>query len=95
MVAAYWQIYFQEDTAAEPELKLQSTSCSSPIIDPHVSPDGTMLAYVRDNELHVLNLLSNTSKQLTLGADGNFIVSIRFQFLFDLFIFPVLYDTSL
>ncbi|KAL0452412.1 UNVERIFIED_CONTAM: Dipeptidyl aminopeptidase 4 [Sesamum latifolium] len=61
------QIYIQ-DTAAQPELKLQSASCS-PIIDPHVSPDGTMLAYVRDNELHVLNLLYNMSKQLTMGAN--------------------------
>ncbi|KAL0403235.1 UNVERIFIED_CONTAM: Dipeptidyl aminopeptidase 4 [Sesamum radiatum] len=60
-------IYIQ-DSAAQPELKLQSASCS-PIIDPHVSPDGTMLAYVRDNELHVLNLLYNMSKQLTMGAN--------------------------
>ncbi|KAK4436220.1 Dipeptidyl aminopeptidase 4 [Sesamum alatum] len=64
-------IYIQ-DNAAQPELKLSSASCS-PIIDPHVSPDGTMLAYVRDNELHVLNLLYNMSKQLTTGANENFI----------------------
>ncbi|KAL0382439.1 UNVERIFIED_CONTAM: Dipeptidyl aminopeptidase 4 [Sesamum calycinum] len=62
-------IYIQ-DTASQPELKLQSASCST-IIDPHVSPDGTMLAYVRDNELHVLNLLYNMSKQLTVGANEN------------------------
>lgn len=62
-------IYIQ-DTAAQPELKLQSASCST-IIDPHVSPDGTMLAYVRDNELHVLNLLYNMSKQLSMGANEN------------------------
>ncbi|XP_051138356.1 uncharacterized protein LOC127256397 [Andrographis paniculata] len=59
-------IYIQENFL-KPELKLQSFD-SSPIIDPHVSPDGTMLAYVRDNELHVLNLLNNVSKQLTFGA---------------------------
>ncbi|KAG8381141.1 hypothetical protein BUALT_Bualt06G0091600 [Buddleja alternifolia] len=62
-------IYIQ-DTAVQPELKLPSASCS-PIIDPHISPDGTMLAYVRDNELHVLNLLYNMSKQLTVGANEN------------------------
>ncbi|PSS04455.1 Dipeptidyl aminopeptidase [Actinidia chinensis var. chinensis] len=62
-------IYFQ-DCSLQPELKLESAS-SSPIIDPHLSPDGTMLAYVRDYELHVLNLFYNESKQLTFGADGN------------------------
>ncbi|KAA8540038.1 hypothetical protein F0562_026730 [Nyssa sinensis] len=62
-------IYFQ-DLSLQPELKLPSASFS-PIIDPHLSPDGTMLAYVRDYELHVLNLLYNESKQLTFGAKGN------------------------
>ncbi|KAK2973591.1 hypothetical protein RJ640_023241 [Escallonia rubra] len=62
-------IYFQ-DLSLQPELKLRTPS-SSPIIDPHLSPDGTMLAYVADHELHVLNLLDNDSKQLTSGADGN------------------------
>ncbi|KAK6155582.1 hypothetical protein DH2020_009830 [Rehmannia glutinosa] len=62
-------IYIQ-DNAVKPELKLPSVSCS-PIIDPHISPDGTMLAYVKDDELHVLNFLYNMSKQLTQGADEN------------------------
>ncbi|KAK4362940.1 hypothetical protein RND71_018181 [Anisodus tanguticus] len=57
---------------AEPELEITSTS-SSPVLDPHISPDGTRLDYVRDNELHVLNLLYHQSKQLTTGADGNVI----------------------
>ncbi|XP_011006352.1 PREDICTED: dipeptidyl peptidase 9-like [Populus euphratica] len=63
-------IYLQELYSPKPELKLPSSS-SSPIIDPHISPDGTMLAYVRDSELHVLNFLFNESKQLTHGAQGN------------------------
>lgn len=63
-------IYFQDVSCSKPELKLQSTSCS-PIIDPHLSPDGCMLAYVRDNELHVLNLSYGEGKQLTCGAKGN------------------------
>ncbi|KAE9464731.1 hypothetical protein C3L33_03352, partial [Rhododendron williamsianum] len=71
-------IYFQ-DMSLQPELKLPSKPCS-PIIDPHLSPDGTMLAYVRDYELHVLNLLCNESKQLTFGADDN--VLVRFSFTF-------------
>ncbi|PRQ60395.1 putative dipeptidyl-peptidase IV transcription factor WD40-like family [Rosa chinensis] len=62
-------IYFQDLSCSEPELKIPSTP-SSPIIDPHLSPDGTMLGYVKDSELHVLNLLYNESKQLTSGARG-------------------------
>ncbi|CAJ1974395.1 unnamed protein product [Sphenostylis stenocarpa] len=63
-------IYIQDLSLSKPELKLPSVS-GSPIIDPHLSPDGSMLAYVRDCELHVLNLLSNESKQLTCGAKEN------------------------
>ncbi|KAF3795080.1 Dipeptidyl aminopeptidase 4 [Nymphaea thermarum] len=60
-------IYVQDVPGLEAELKLPSTSCS-PIIDPHLSPDGSMLAYVRDHELYVLNLSSGESTQLTSGA---------------------------
>ncbi|KAJ6976693.1 dipeptidyl aminopeptidase 4-like isoform X2 [Populus alba x Populus x berolinensis] len=63
-------LYLQELHSSKPELKLPS-SALSPVIDPHVSPDGTMLAYIRESELHVLNLLYNESKQLTHGAQGN------------------------
>lgn len=63
---------YLKDQNAEPELKIASTS-SSPVLDPHISPDGTKLAYVRDNELHVLNLLYHESKQLTTGADDSVI----------------------
>lgn len=69
----YGQIYFQDLSSSKPELKLLSTPCS-PIIDPHLSPDGTMLAYVRDSELHVLYLMYNESKQLTFGAEGSALV---------------------
>lgn len=65
-------IYLQ-DLSRQPELKLPSEP-SSPIIDPHLSPDGSMLAFVRDYELHVLNLSDNEPKQLTFGADGNTLV---------------------
>ncbi|XP_058100440.1 uncharacterized protein LOC131245182 [Magnolia sinica] len=63
-------IYFKDVSCSKPELKLQSSACS-PIIDPHLSPDGSMLAYVRDDELHVLNLSYGEPKQLTSGARGN------------------------
>ena len=77
----YGQIYFQEFSGSKPELKLPSMS-SSPVIDPHLSPDGTMLAYIRDYELHVLNLLYNEQRQLTYGANGNIVVSLYYQYLF-------------
>ncbi|CAN6564784.1 unnamed protein product [Malus baccata var. baccata] len=63
-------IYFQDLSSSNAELNLPRTS-GSPIIDPHLSPDGTMLGYVRDCELHVLNLLYNESIQLTYGARGD------------------------
>ncbi|GAB4826219.1 hypothetical protein Ancab_009084 [Ancistrocladus abbreviatus] len=63
-------IYLQDLTSQKPDLKLQTTPCS-PIIDPHLSPDGTMLAFVRDYELRVLDLLYNEEKQLTFGSRGN------------------------
>ncbi|CAH9070654.1 unnamed protein product [Cuscuta epithymum] len=65
-------IYFQ-DVFGGVELKIPSTS-SLPIIDPHISPDGTKLAFVKDSELNVLDLLYNHSNQLTSGAKGNVIV---------------------
>lgn len=78
----YGQIFFQ-NLSSQPELKLPSAP-ASPIIDPHLSPDGTMLAYVRDHELHVLDLLQNESKQITSGADGNTSVSVHFCIVVEL-----------
>ncbi|XP_071706088.1 uncharacterized protein [Rutidosis leptorrhynchoides] len=60
-------IYFM-DRSSQPQLKLSSET--SPIVDPRLSPDGTMLAYVTNNELHVLDLLYYRSKRLTSGANG-------------------------
>ncbi|PIA48969.1 hypothetical protein AQUCO_01300085v1 [Aquilegia coerulea] len=62
-------VYIQDLICSQPEFKLPSTS-SSPIIEPHVSPDGSMLAYVRDYNLHVLNLSDGEPKQLTFGDTG-------------------------
>ncbi|KAI9073263.1 hypothetical protein K1719_044785 [Acacia pycnantha] len=60
-------IYIHDIYYSETKLKLPSIP-SSPIIDPHLSPDGSMLAYVRDSELHALDMFSNELKQLTHGA---------------------------
>lgn len=61
-------------SSSKVDLKLQSTP-GSPIIDPHLSPDGNMLAFVRDHELHVFDILYNKEKQLTYGAKGCTLVS--------------------
>ncbi|XP_028790784.1 uncharacterized protein LOC114746693 [Neltuma alba] len=63
-------IYIHDMSYSKAELKLPSIP-ASPIIDPRLSPDGSMIAYVQDCELFVLNLLSNESKQLTHGAKEN------------------------
>ncbi|KAI9097943.1 hypothetical protein K1719_025714 [Acacia pycnantha] len=63
-------IYIQDVSNSKAELKLPSIP-GSPIIDPRLSPDGSMIAYVQDCELFVLNLLSSESKQLTHGAKEN------------------------
>ncbi|CAL9055027.1 unnamed protein product [Musa banksii] len=60
-------VYFQEVCGSEPELKLPSCP-GSPITDPHLSSDGSMLADVKDDELHVLSLSQGKPKQLTIGA---------------------------
>lgn len=61
------------DRSSQPQLKLPADS--SPIVDPHLSPDGTMLAYVKNHELNALDLLYNRSKRLTSGANGTTKVS--------------------
>ncbi|KAG2278450.1 hypothetical protein Bca52824_061005 [Brassica carinata] len=57
-------------SSPNPELIVPS-SPTSPIIDPRLSPNGLLLAYVKDSELHVLNLLKNQTQQLTNGANGS------------------------
>ncbi|PKA63946.1 putative glutamyl endopeptidase, chloroplastic [Apostasia shenzhenica] len=63
-------VYFQDIYGLEPDVKLWS-SPDSPIIDPHLSPDGNMVAYVKNDELFVLDLLGGEAKMLTSGAKKN------------------------
>ncbi|CAL9119338.1 unnamed protein product, partial [Musa textilis] len=59
----------EEKLRRERALGLKLPSCAgSAIIDPHLSPDGIMLAYVKDDELHVLSLSLGKPKQLTFVA---------------------------
>jgi len=49
----------------------QLTKSPSPDIDPQLTDDGTKVAFVRDDELHVLDLKSKAETKLTEGsADG-------------------------
>ncbi|CAN6169925.1 unnamed protein product [Urochloa humidicola] len=63
-------VYFQDFQGSEPELKLQS-SATSPVIDQHLSPCGSMIAFVRDDELYTLDFSDGIIRQLTFGAKEN------------------------
>ncbi len=41
-----------------------------PLLDPTLSPDGTRLAFVRDDEVHVVPVDGGEARQLTYGAAG-------------------------
>ncbi|KAJ1259382.1 hypothetical protein BS78_10G150300 [Paspalum vaginatum] len=60
-------VYFQNFRGSEPELKLKS-SPSSPIIDPHLSPCGCMIAFIKDDELYSLEFSDGEIRQLSFGA---------------------------
>ncbi len=50
---------------------LRLTSTPSPEIDPQLARDGSRLAYVRDGEVHVMDLATSAERRLTQGArDG-------------------------
>lgn len=48
---------------------LKEVAGSEGAIDPHLSPDGSMVAFVRDNELWVLPLTGGEARKLTTGAE--------------------------
>jgi dipeptidyl-peptidase-4 len=39
-----------------------------PLLDPHFSPDGARVAYVRDNDVHVLDLATQKATRVTTGG---------------------------
>ena len=45
-------------------------SAAGPPIDPHFSPDGTMIACVRDHDLYVTDIASESERRLTTGGGG-------------------------
>lgn len=86
------QIYIQEFFGSTPELKLSSKP-SSPIMDPHLSPDGSMLAFVKDGELHVMNLTYNEVRQLTVGANRNISVNLQSCFMNSSFLLKLIFSS--
>lgn len=69
------QVYVQDGPGAEPRLRVPSAP-GAPILDPQLSPDGTMLAYVQSDELFVTPATSGEPQQLTFGAGGQGKVSL-------------------
>ncbi|WVZ80259.1 hypothetical protein U9M48_027751 [Paspalum notatum var. saurae] len=60
-------VYFQDFCGSEPELKLKGSPSSS-IIDPHLSPCGCMIAFIKDDELYSLEFSDGEIRQLSFGA---------------------------
>jgi len=58
-------IYYVYDIASKDLIKISETK----IQEPTLSPDGSKVAYVLDNNLYVMNLANRTTKQVT--TDGN------------------------
>ena len=57
-----------DDLGAEPRVVVDKSD--GPVLDPRLSPDGTMLAFVRDEELHVVAVDgSSPPLRLTTGAE--------------------------
>ncbi|MGQ0503954.1 MAG: DPP IV N-terminal domain-containing protein [Myxococcaceae bacterium] len=48
--------------------KVLAVRAGEGVLDPQFSPDGRLIAYVRDHELHVVALKENASKQVTKGG---------------------------
>ena len=51
-------------------LKTVVATSKSPPLAPHLSPEGTFVAYVMDEELYVADVGAGVSKQITSGARG-------------------------
>lgn len=63
-------IYYVYDIASKELAKISETKIQEPIL----SPDGSKVAYVLDNNLYILDLTANTTKQVTTdGSKGTII----------------------
>lgn len=63
-------IYVQEDDGRDAPLRQIVGSEGGPALDPQFSPDGSLVAYVRDAELYVVSTDGGAPVQVTAGARG-------------------------
>jgi len=61
-------VYVQE--GAEGDLRRVSSNDGGPVLDPTLSPDGTRMAFVRHDEIHVVGVEGGPALQVTHGAQG-------------------------
>ncbi len=61
-------IYVQD--APDAELRLVVDAGDEPALDPRMTRDGSMIAYVQDNEVHVVSASGGTPRQITHNARG-------------------------
>ncbi len=62
-------VYVHDGAGAELR-KVMSTD-EGPVLEPILSPDGTLVSFVRDDELHVAPVGGGPARQVTTGARGN------------------------
>ena len=67
-------MYIQDGMGGELRL-LVTASAASHIQDPQMAPDGSAVAYVRDDELYVVSTTAGEPRQLTSGAETGVRVS--------------------
>ncbi len=61
-------VYVQE--GADGDLSMVVSTDGGPVLDPTLSPDGAMVAFVRDGEIHVAAVGGGPARQVTHGAQA-------------------------
>ena len=68
LIPAQSGIYLKDGIDSPARLLISSDS--GPVIDPQLSPDGSVIAFVRDAELHLASVENGETRQVTHGARG-------------------------
>ena len=68
LIPAQSGVYLKE--GVDSPARLLVSSQAGPIIDPQLSPDGTVVAFVRDSELYAASVDGGDIQQITHGARG-------------------------
>ena len=69
LIPAHSGAYVKDDIHSPARLLVSFDS--GPILDPQLSPDGSMVAFVRDAELYVASVDGGETRQITHGARGS------------------------